>query len=250
MSILILGCGPAGLLCAWAAVQRGYQDITIVSKEAKPSVLGGAQYMHAPIPDLTKPEPETIITVYKMGDGQTYAEKVYGDPEAPVSWNRYEAGEVPGWNLFKMYDRLWDAFDADIDEQVMGPEPLDAACGFYDTIISTIPRKALCYNPDHSFNVRQVWVLPGNEEEGGDFIEYNGVPNISWYRTSRLFGARMTEWSTTLDNKPHPDAYLVPKPIATDCDCWEGAVKFIGRYGEWKKSQLVSHAWEQANEVL
>src|SRR5678809_864059 len=56
--VLILGCGPSGLIAAHAAYNRG-ADFIVVSK-ARKSFMNGAQYLHAPIPGVSIKEPFLI----------------------------------------------------------------------------------------------------------------------------------------------------------------------------------------------
>src|SRR3546814_7896241 len=58
VKVLILGCGPAGLIAAHAA-KRMDADFIVMSK-ARKSFMNGAQYLHAPIPGVSLAEPFLI----------------------------------------------------------------------------------------------------------------------------------------------------------------------------------------------
>lgn len=106
MNIAILGCGPAGLLVAHAAKQRGH-GYEIFSKK-RPSVLGGAQYLHRHIEGLTPPKPEAMVEFRHLGTQAGYASKIYDDPTFRTSWDQFDEGIHEVWNLRSAYERLWE----------------------------------------------------------------------------------------------------------------------------------------------
>lgn len=257
MRVQVLGCGPAGMMAAHAASLKGH-DVQVVSQLAEPSRMGGAQYLHMPIPGVTGRKPETRILLVMAGDRAGYAKRVYGSVQAPVSWTRYEGKRfVDGWNLFDAYAKLWDLHGNRIDEAVVKANTLVDITEGADLVISTIPKTALCWQ-DHSFVYQEVWAAPEKPLDVGqrfsrDFIFYNGSNQGSYYRVSKLFGNEMTEWSMITNPKSEPpsqNAFVIRKPLTTDCDCWKPTINFIGRYGSWDKDQLVSDAWEDANALL
>ena len=64
MKVAVLGCGPAGLFACHAAV-RGGAEVDVYSQK-KRSEIGGAQYLHQHVPDVTGTEPEAMITFAQM----------------------------------------------------------------------------------------------------------------------------------------------------------------------------------------
>ena len=260
MRIMILGCGPAGLLSAHAAETRGH-DVTVVSERPQPSRLGGAQYLHCAVPGVTAPDPETEIAVIRRGGRSGYAFKVYGDAFADVSWDRYADMEVvPGWNLIEAYRRLWSTWSMRVQQKKVTRDNLRGLTHGYDMVVSTIPKKILCQRPIHKFRNREVWAAAVSQDlpetEGVEnFIAYSGLHADWFYRTSHLFGTSMTEWSTvafpTFSGAPHEDAFIIQKPLSNNCDCvTDERFVFAGRYGRWDKGQLVSDVWDQVNAVL
>ena len=59
MNVAVLGCGPAGLIAAWAAEQAG-ADVQIYSKKVQ-SIIPGSQYLHGPIPGVSSPYAEGVV---------------------------------------------------------------------------------------------------------------------------------------------------------------------------------------------
>ena len=254
MRITVLGCGPAGLISAWIGTMKGH-EVRVLSDKIEKSYLGGAQYLHSPIPFLSEEQPDTEIMVLKSGTRDGYAAKVYGDPDADVSLDRYGKFVVPGWNLFDAYNQLWEwATNNDMIDtfKVTSSSDIEELALAGDLLVSSVPRSVTC-NSEHSFESRKVLVKPELPVEvlsgGRDFIVYDGTAHNPYYRFSRLFGNEMSEYPADADL---PDAIEVRKPLKNNCDCWDhrGDIHFIGRYGRWEKSQLVSDAMDQANEVL
>lgn len=241
--VIILGCGPSGLLAAHAAYLRGVEPI-ILSRRIK-SVIGGAQFLHDPIPGITALEPEGHISFLKIGHPEGYAKKVYGRPDAETSWQSFPGGPRACWSMDRMYENLWGLYANSIIEYMVTPDQVGDLLGQYKTIISTIPAGSLCSHSEHQFKGQSVWI--GNSAWRGcpeNSIVYNGHPGDHWYRTSRIFGHEATE-STT----PFPHAQTGVKPLSTDCDCLP-EVHRVGRFGTWKKGVLVHHAFHQAQEVI
>lgn len=177
--VAILGSGPAGLLAALAAKQTGNEPI-IFSKKIK-SPMFGAMYLHEAIPGLTNPEPDFELDVIKVGSQEGYAYNVYGDREAPCSWEHIPSGSTPAWNLHRAYDRLWKLF-----EPVIRPAELDHGnvgiiANNFPITMSTIPAPAIC-GRNHEFTSQEIEIIhgPGNALIKGvnddHMMYYCGVP--------------------------------------------------------------------------
>lgn len=255
IKIGILGCGPAGLLAAHAAALAGFSP-AVLSKKA-PSYIGGAQYMHGPIPFVTPTEAEGEVSFHMMGTEEGYAEKVYGQGAnlpGTTSFTEFDDNPVrPAWDLRAMYRRLWSLYENRvIDVGALTPSGLNEIVdsGDFDLVVSTIPLKALCWTGQpieepvfHWFHEQKVLVSPKPlHGEADNVIVYDGTDERSWYRSSRVFGEGGTEWSTHVARPPLPGLAEVSKPIRTNCDCWPDVIK-LGRYGQWSKGVLVHHAF-------
>jgi hypothetical protein len=244
VKVIILGCGPAGLLAAHAARQAAL-DTTIYSIKEK-SVMPGAQFLHEPIPGVTSATPDASAMFIKVGPKAGYAQKVYGSPDAPTSWDGYPAGERPIWSMGAAYDTLWELYndlivDADLnrfDIESLTVENPDAL------MISTIPAWILCQTGRHVFRSKSVWIRSRQTDTETNCVVYNGNPLIGYYRASNLFGWEATEFGHQV-----PGALKGEKPLGTDCDC-QPEIHRLGRFGTWSKGVLIHHAYSGAKELI
>lgn len=246
--VTVLGCGPAGMLAAHAAIQN-HNFVTIISDRTEPSRIGGAQFLHRAIPGITSDDPDGVVEFKRMGDDRGYAEKVYGHPEAATSWWSYDEGEHPVWSMQDAYDKLWDLYGNLVVEQSVTWDLVPTIPG--DIVVSCIPAPVVCPHrdvvgePTCLFTSQDVWI---NQVEG-KFIEpmtiiYSGHPEQPWYRASNIFDNASFEYS--FDPAPR-SAVKIKKPLVTDCPGPE-RIKFyrLGRYGQWQKDRLIHHAYEGA----
>lgn len=254
MKVLVLGCGPAGLLAAHAAKTEG-AEVIVASRKVK-SPLSGAVYVHEPIEGLTRDRPEREVEFRTRGTREGYAEKVYGDPAHETSWDLFAQKEVPAWSMAKVYDKLWDRWEAVINDVRVGPFSVGSLYDAADVVISTIPAPALCLNPGfHRFkSARVILTDQARNSVGEDEVIYNGDPKDPWYRSSRLFGIEATEYPArdetervVMRQKRHWNYGL--KPQSTTCDC-HSRIHRVGRFGRWERGVLVHHAFAQTQEII
>jgi hypothetical protein len=250
MKIAVLGCGPAGLLVAHACARAGVA-YDVLSRKV-PSRIGGAQYLHQAIPDLTSPDPDGEVTFIKWGNAVNYKAKVYGEADVRTSWFDYHSGTYPVWNMAAAYRWLWEAYQDRILDVSVDWRSLNGICLDYNYVFSTVPYPALVpLNNPWTFESQVAYIKtedPGLIEDMT--IIYNGERATPWYRASCIFGLSSTEW--THDPRNHDSeaqVVVVRKPLRTDCTAWPHIFKF-GRYGRWEKGVLIHHAFEQAEGVL
>lgn len=276
LDIGVLGCGPAGLLAANAASAMGH-GVTVFSKGKERSYIAGAQYLHEPLMESAGERlPDTYIRISKEGTQEGYATKVYGLPDAPVSWQRYEEGEYPAWNMRAVYDALWDVWKDRMVDATLTPRIAQrvASEGVLevgghewrkDAWISTVPLAALCRRngdkriepgPEHSFMAQRVHIAQdenyGNHDDPS-FIVYNGEDHPSWYRRSVIFGCEAVEWSGIGPKPPVDNVVTITKPLASNCDCFDEAtvpIMLSGRYGAWHKEFLSHHVQQDTVKFL
>jgi hypothetical protein len=251
MKVSILGCGPAGLLAAYACEQYGHQ-VEIFSKKVK-STIPGAVFLHEALPDITALNSEGVVNFVKRGNKQGYAHKVYGNPYAECSWDLFPEGERPAWSMFKLYNALWRIYE----DRIIDVEITSVSMSYFakaELAISTIPATNICHNKDHIFTMQAIHVIDRTIEPlPPNTIIYNGDINYSWYRSSNIFGHEATEsvspFSEDVILQLDANTKMGYKPIMTDCTCFPQVVR-VGRFGRWQKGILVHHAYKQTIKVL
>lgn len=255
--VAVLGCGPAGLLAAHAAMLNGH-PVAIISTGEK-SRLGGAQYLHQAIPFLTDVEPEAVVKHKHLGTREGYHHKVYPHNEVPVEAVSFgQFGDQPAWNLRKAYDQLYAFFSPYLTRVVIKPEDVaDIQADGFLAVFNTIPLDKLCLK-GHTFVSQTVWVAGGSllnqspvEPVDDNTVIYNGDPNNSWYRCSKTFGIGTAEWPEHHKPPLGEDGNLVKvtKPLKTNCDCHPEVVR-LGRYGRWSKGVLSHSAFYDVHNFL
>lgn len=252
MEVVILGCGPSGLVAASAAISIGH-SVTMISDKLEPSKIYGCQYLHAPIPGY-EDVPKTRVSYSLIGTMDQYRRKVYGDVwEGNVSPEDF-IGEHDAWDLRETYSRMWERMifhndyairqitwhfeNGDVPVRILNP----------DRIISTIPANALCEG-GHTFREQVIYAVGDREPDMPSFdaVMCNGTDDMAWYRSSNVFGYQTYEWPG-LGYHP-PDAVRVTKPLSTDCNCNPDVIR-VGRYGKWDKNVLVHEVYEKVLEAL
>lgn len=244
MKIAILGCGPAGLFAAHAAVTGGH-EVTIFSKPRK-SFMHGAQYLHRPIPGLSTDAGRFVIDYRLQGTIEGYREKVYGaDSTIEVSVESL-VGLKDAWDIREAYNAAWVLYKDRIQPyDVMKHSPSETAQirRNNDLVISTIPANALCHGTDCTFDSEDVWSTDWCKDANvpEDTVVCSGDPDDWWYRESRIQGYENTEYP--YNRKPaNTNVWRVVKPITNTCDCYPEFVR-MGRYGAWQKGVLSDAAY-------
>jgi hypothetical protein len=245
--VCILGCGPAGLLAAHAAELAGAEP-HIYSKKNK-SLIHGAQFLHESIPE-TSPRSAPVI-FDKIGSGEIYQMKVYGNMDVSTSWDKFPVGIRRAYSMQDLYDQLWERYqdlvrEVEVTESLL--TELEEAHG-YDLLISTVPRYLLC-SKGHTFVQRKMYIVETTDvptvSEPENVIVYNGDPMSGWYRFSRLFGHSFLEFGQDTQNHSGVEGIKI---IGHECDCrprWH----CMGRYGKWQRGVLAHEAFKEAKDAL
>jgi hypothetical protein len=249
LRVTVLGCGPAGLIAAHSAISLG-AEVRILSKKEK-SFIGGAQYLHEPIPGISSLYPDGEIKIEMWGDEKGYALKVYGDPNHQTSWKNYHHGEHrPAWDLRKTYDVLWERYEHLVTDIMITEELLkEQVAKSTDFIISSIPAKGLCtkIGAGHHFHKRKVLISQESAADEDNLIIWNGEADLPWSRWSRIFGVN--------GGYEYPlgsivaGARAISKPLSTNCNCYPGMLR-VGRYGRWNKEGLTHEAFSMTRRAL
>lgn len=244
--VAIIGCGPAGMLAAHAVVRAGHTPV-IFSKTVERSPHARAVFLHHAIPDLTADEPDGQILFHKVGNGHGYAQKVYGDPEAPTSWEKFDAGHIDAWALAPVYADLWCRYSGMVKQMEAGPDEITALLDAAPVVINTAPLPDLCNDDKHVFPSRPIWIrddLPHEVLSLTNTMMYSGQPHHDWYRCSDLFGTTSTEFAGEQEG-----ARKGIKVLPTSCDCHPAMFR-AGRWGRWTPGVLLHHAYFQAERAL
>lgn len=265
MKVLVLGCGPAGLMAAHAAGQVfGRDAVTVISHNPRKSHINGCQYLHDSIPgvDCGLPQP---VRWEVWGDPAKYAWKVYG-PEAGrgglhTSVDEYGWQEPhDAWDLRRAYNDLWAQWGRRVLESTeLNLRVLSGIVRDREGIVlSTIPRPALC-DADHFFTAEKVWAI-GDAPELGQYSPFRPPPFTvvanaedapRWYRAANVFNYVTCEWPH-YPKPPLTGLAEVTKPLSSNCNCHmllPVKTFLLGRYGKWQKGVLTHHAYEEARKV-
>lgn len=263
--VYVLGAGPAGLLAATAAEERGCEVLVFTrggpgGQPAK-SELYGCQYLHAPVPtDSIAGNPDRVRYLLD-GTAAGYREKVYGERwQGQVSPDEYGPEENHmAWDLRAVYDELWEKWHyrmavAELNAPLV-QELLDKGKPY--RMLSTVPAPALCGDDEHNFLAQQVWAFgeaPGRVSPvpcPPFTVVCNGDRDTGWYRVANVYGHTTVEWPGTRRQPPIEGVVKVQKPLRTDCECWihNPAFRRLGRYGRWQKGVLVHTAYYDALEM-
>lgn len=259
MKVAILGCGPAGMFAAHAAYESG-AEISIFSKNRK-SFMKGAQYLHQPIPGLSG-DPFQIDYRFE-GEIDVYRKKVYGDMSDVVVSPQTLTGVADAWDIREAYDEAWDQYehfisdyDAD-DDRARGFPNLSRISRENDVVISTIPARLLCMDPElHKFTSTKIWSTDfvksmgvfSEEPKVDNIVVCSGFEDDWWYRQSRIHGWENTEYPFSR-MPPAKQVWAVEKPVDTTCDCFPDVLR-QGRYGLWRKGVLSHEAYYNTARAL
>jgi len=267
-TVLVLGCGPAGLLAAHAASYVEGAKVVIVSAKRR-SDLYGCQYLHSAIPGLRLARTE--VSYELLGNVADYEAKVYGAPGAggPVSPTLF-SGRYPAWDIRQAYDLLWSRYEAKILDVQLSPEMIRPMIEYYeaDLVVSSVPLPVLCQRPEeHSFSGITCWAMGDAPALGQrvpvpcpeDTVICDSTRDTGYYRVSRVFGHSTVEWPGHRHRPPIEGVVKFTKPLATTCTCWLGigdtpdqrpVVHRVGRFGRWQKGILAHEAFNDTIKAL
>lgn len=224
-------------------------EIQIFSDKKQKSVIGGAQYLHAPVYD----EPaDFIVDTVQLGHAHLYAEKVYGDASIKTSWPAIRQMHK-AWNLRKVYNRLWSDWSSKINTSIVDSPLLESLAEEYKQVFLGIPAytvcKCLASFPSMSYALvektpRDPWM--------DNIVIYNGRESDDWYRYSSIEGHQWMEFNEqSCPSVLRAAAVMGLKPMGTECRCCEELdVVRIGRPATWDRKVLLHHVADQVRSAL
>ena len=260
MKVLVLGCGPAGLLAAHAASYAEGATVIIASAKRK-SELYGCQYLHGPIPGLSLSR--TTVDYQLRGELADYETKVYGAPLGLTVSPAQFSGRYPAWDIRQAYELLWSRYESRIMDIQLSPENIREMISYYDAdlVVSSVPLPVLCQHPqEHAFTGVTCWAMGDAPELGqrvpvdvpDDTVWCDSTRDTGFYRAARVFGHTTVEWPGHRQRPPISGIVKFTKPMTTTCTCFLGigpdadqrpVVMRVGRFGRWQKGVLAHEAF-------
>lgn len=242
MKVIVIGCGPAGLAAAHAAVGLGADVAVIAPKKMSPQ--HGPLLLQRPIPGINNDHPDGTIHQRVIGGSiLDYRYKLYGDINIGINGDILQP-HYHAWDHRATYNTLWELYSGLIFDKVVEPDELAVMHRRADLVVSTANARSLCQNlrvGPHRFLYKQVAITPefSYPDQPDNTIIFNGGPGFRWVRSSRVFGVPVTEWK--LGDQP-PGARVIRKPISTDCICYPHVLR-TGRFGAWKNEVWIDTAY-------
>lgn len=242
MKVAIIGGGLVGRIAAWATMQAGHSP-RIFDRMRYAKAPRGFVYEHQP---LFLPLRRQRIHVLEQGTAEGYAQKVYGDPKAPVSFGQY-AGIQQGYDPQELLNCLNGLQDGMVNSEANFADFDEIRLLFtdYERVIFTLPLNKF-FKGTYKSTKGSVgaWKLdPGEDLE--NFCVYNGSPDVPWHRSGSMFGFAFREYATM-----QPDHFPIVKVVSGTPPPELVNVLFTGRYGRWDKEWLSHHTYFQVLKWL
>lgn len=245
MDVIVVGCGPAGLAAAHAAVGLGANVVVLAPKRKTPQ--DGPLLMQRPIPGINTGHPDGTIHQIVIGGTITdYRYKLYGDINIGINGDILKR-KYHAWRHRETYDALWDLYEGLIEDRELSKTELMSLPHMADLVVSTANARAMCFG-DHNFTWKDVAVTPETSfpNQRDNTLIFNAFPDQPWVRSSRVFGQPVTEWP--LQSAPH-NARIIHKPIATDCNCYPTILR-TGRFGAWRNEVWIDTAYWDTYDAI
>lgn len=262
LRVAVIGCGPAGLAAAHAAVGLGAEVEVLAPWRKTPQ--RGPLLIQRPIPGINTGHPDgTIHQIVIGGSILDYRYKLYGDINIGINGNILQP-YYHAWRHGETYDRLWAMYHNLVNDRLLTPKEITELVGERDLVVSTASAKALCtrrhFGPgSHRFVSAPVAITPHCQypDQPDNTIIFNAWPDVPWVRSSRIFGNEVTEWpgdiepATVGDTGTDPsDIRIIQKPINTDCNCYPLVLR-TGRFGAWRNETWIDTAyWDTYSAVV
>jgi hypothetical protein len=256
MNVVVIGCGPAGLAAAHAAVGLD-ADVRIIGPKNKTPQRGPIM-LHRPIPGINTEQPDGYVRQLVIGGSiLDYRLRTYGDVNISISGDILDPG-FHTWSVREAYDIMWNLYSWRIEDRMVVPEEIKQLCARNDLVVSTAPAPSLCFNParighfqaGHRFESVPIALhfQYSYPNQPPNTVIYNARPDIPWVRSSRIFNDEVTEYLP--DQVPNGKCDLViHKPLNTDCNCHPMLLR-TGRFGKWHNETWIDHAYYETRTAL
>jgi hypothetical protein len=240
VKVIVIGCGPAGLAAAHAAVGLGH-EVVIYGPGVK-SPQRGPLLIQRPIPGINTSHPDgTIHQLVIGGSIMGYRYKLYGDVNIGINGDILQP-YYHAWHHQETYDKLWELYSGLIVHMDVSKLAMRMIHQTADLVISTANARTMCACPgEHGFVSKTVAVAPycSYPNQPDNTIIFNADPETPWVRSSLVFGIPVTEWQP--DAAPS-GATFITKPINTSCSCYPHILR-TGRFGAYKNETWVDTAY-------
>lgn len=252
LKVAVIGCGPAGLAAAHAAVGLG-AEVTIFGPGAK-SPQYGPLLLQRPIPGINTDHPDgTIHQIVVGGSVMDYRYKLYGDVNIGINGDILQP-YYHAWRHKETYDKLWEMYAHLIVRHKVNTRELSRLHLRYDLVVSTANARSMCFNREatsftiHRFDFKPVAITPeaSYPEQPDNTIIFNGGDGYPWVRSSMVFGVPVTEWNT---HDAPVGARVINKPISTSCNCYPHILR-TGRFGAWRNETWIDTAYWDTYSAL
>lgn len=247
MKVIVVGCGPAGLAAAHAAVGLG-AEVEIHAPKVK-TPQRGPLLIQRPIPGINRDHPDgTIHQIVIGGNIMDYRYKLYGDVNIGINGDILQP-YYHAWRHGETYNRMWNLYSDRIIDRKISKLAMQSIHQTADLVVSTANAMIMCSDRRaHDFNYREVAVTPycSYPSQPDNTIIFNADPEVPWVRSSLVFGVPVTEWQADL---APDDAVRIMKPISTTCDCYPHVLR-TGRFGAYRNEVWVDTAYHDTRGAL
>ena len=259
MQVIVIGCGPAGLAAAHAAVGLGASVRIIAPKKRTPQ--HGPVFLQRPIPGINTEHPNGYIKQIVVGGSiLDYRLKLYGDVNISITSDGILRDGIHTWSVQTAYVNMWEMYSGLIEDRALAPHHvahLEA-----DLVVNTAPLPSLCLEQHKQARFRHEFLsVPValyfetsylNQPE--NTIIYNAYDTPKWVRSSNVFGNEVTEYKPE-DVPVGPGGFveepdrIIQKPLSTNCDCHPHVLR-CGRFGEWNNMAWIDSAYYKTRTAI
>ncbi len=257
MHVIVIGCGPAGLAAAHAAVGLG-ADVQIIGPK-KRTPQHGPVFLQQPIPGISNTHPDGYIKQLVIGGSiLDYKLKLYGDVNISITSDGILREGIHTWSVQRAYVNMWEMYSRLIVDTSLKPDEVDELRA--DLIISTAPAPDLCLergcniagcttHMTHEFKSIPIALFfeASYPNQPINTIIYNAHEEPKWVRSSNVFGNEVTEYKP--EDAPQEPDLIIRKPLSTNCDCHPHVLR-CGRFGAWNNMAWIDSSYYKTRTAI